>query len=955
MSNSPFEIKSSEYVPAVRSRVTISEDPASGAVLVHLLCEEERENFFAACFRTHPADDTGVPHIIEHTVLNGSARYPVKDPFMEMVKSSMATFINALTYGDRTVYPCGSLNRTDFLNLVAVYMDAVFNPLLKKEFFLQEGYRLDFSEEDGKLTHSGVVYNEMKGAYSDPDSYIEREVARALYPDGSCGKDSGGDPSAITQLTYSMFTDFYSNHYSPSNCCFFALTQIPFQDFSEFIAERLSAERNRKSAGKFVSQTQFKNPVHKEMPVPGNGDGCTIMRAWKVNTAGDPVETLAFSLLEDVLLEDDSSPVRATLLDSDLGTGLSACGYDFDPFERNFIIGLKGVQRNNSKNLFKLIEETLISLSDNGLKKELVRDMLHRKELRLKYTGSGWPMALMSTVTAAWTHGEDIMQSLDLNNVLNGLKSRMAEDPLFLEKMIERWLVKNPHRADLVFYPDDDHFQKEEELIAKELEQRKLSMDPEELRKLGENSRNLQRSMNTPNTPEELATLPKLNLSDVSGYNGNTYHRTEDTGNGLLLSTDIHTAGLCYIDLAMDLTGLHGEFVPYLSFYADLITRTGAGKKDHIQMAEEELSCSGGINASVKCSTDTVFSTDEHRLILKVSGYCLNTDLPKMLDMISRRILVPDVENRKRIAAVAGEMTEHERSSLIPRGHTIALLHARSGLSQGHYASNLLNGIPSLKLLSSVNRRNAGEHAEALRAIREHINSGVPGTLAWTGPEKERSTVLQWLSKMPLNSMDKISCSPIGSQQTPKLAGIKTGPGTCFAAAALPGVPIKNPMAAPGIVMLRMLSEGFLWDQIRVRRGAYGAGASLAGGAVSFYSYRDPSPADSLRLFREAIAEGHTKLDLTRRAVEDSIIASLKGTDPPVRPAMANGIAIMRHLRGLSIDLIEEYRNSLLAVTRGSIGDFADWLSSSSNSLSVCVMGSDDCLKSASVTEFIEL
>lgn len=952
MCESRFEIRESRYVPAVRSTVTVAEERNGGAVLIHLLCEEEREHFFSVCFRTPPQDDTGVPHIIEHTVLNGSMKYPVKDPFMEMVKSSMATFINAMTYGDRTVYPCGSLNRQDFLNLVSVYMDAVFNPLLREEYFKQEGYRLDFETETGKLTHNGVVYNEMKGAYSDPDSYIEREVMRVLYPEGSSGKDSGGDPPAVTHLTFQHFLNFYRNHYAPDNCCIFALTRIPFTEFCEFISPLIP--HGKSGIVRYLHQADLTEPVYREVPVPGNGDGCTVLRAWKVNDAGDPVEALAFSLLEDILLEDDSSPLRSALIDSNLGTGLAASGYDSDPFERNFITGLKGVDRSDADRLFALVEDTLETLSENGLKKELVSSMLHRKELALKYIGSGWPMSLMSAVTAAWTHGEDIFETLDLSRLLSSLKSRMGADDRFLEGMIRKWLIDNPHRADLVFFPDEEHFAEEERNTAKELAVLESQMSDRQLQRLKKESETLRDSMRKPNTLDELSTLPKLHLSEIPSAADIAYHRETDTGKGIFLEMDIHTADVCYVDLALDLTELPERLVPFTSFYADLITRTGADGKNHIELAEEELACSGGINALVKCGTDSIQRVDDYRLVLKISGYCLKRDLEKMLSVIRRRLLSPDVGNCGRIASVAGEMAEHERSSVIPRGHTISMLAARAGLTRGHFVSNLLNGTPSLTLLSSIKKKNAAEHAEALKDIRRHIGSGLPGILAWTGPESERARVLKWMETLPLASAGN-GTSSWTAPFVPSAVGIRVGSGTCFAAGALPGIEISHPLAPSGTVMLRMLSEGFLWDEIRVRRGAYGAGASLAGGAVSFYSYRDPSPAASLQLFKEAAVSGYGKLDLTRRSIEDSIIAGLKNTDPPVRPAMANGMSLMRHLRGQTAQTAGAYRNGLLAVSAESIKEFGSWLSDAADSMRICVTGSGSCIASASIDEITEL
>ncbi len=952
MSHAPFHIIERRYIPAVRSTVTIAENPSGGARLVHLLCEEEREHFFAACFRTPPHDDTGVPHIIEHTVLNGSAGYPVKDPFMEMVKSSMATYINAATHGDRTVYPCGSLNRTDFLNLVSVYMDAVFYPLLKEEFFLQEGYRLEM-DESGSLLHSGVVYNEMKGVYSDPDSCIERDVARTLYPAGTCGRDSGGDPLAITGLTYSEFKAFHETHYTPENCCLFALTGIPFEEFSEFIGGMLPDRKRKTPPPEFIPQESFEKPVREDIPVPASGDGCTVLSAWKVNSAGDPVETLAFSLLEEVLLDDDSSPVKSVLLDSGLGTGLSSCGYDDDCVERNFVIGLKGVQRDSGDRVLALIRDTLGSIHRDGLDRRLVKNMLHRKELQLKYTGSGWPGALMNAVTTAWAHNEDIMTTLDLNLLLDGLKSRMAKNPRFLEDMTGRWLLSNPHRADLVFYPDEEHFRRIELEEQEALEERKGEMSPEEIAALRKMSEDLLESMEKPSTPEELATLPKLSLSDISKTPPEAFYETIDTDKGPLILTNLHSAGVCYIDLVIDLSSLPGDLIPHLSFYTSLMTRTGAGGKSHIELAEEELECSGGITASMVSQTETVDSVDCFRILMKVSGYCLSEDLPRMLDVMRRRILSPDFDDISRITTIAGEIAEMGRSTLIPRGHSAVMLTARAGLTAGHYASNLLKGIPVFKLASGINRENAPEETISLNRIREHLREGVPWTIAMTGPGEGKQLLMDWFEDIPSS---KVPCPPdiLQFNHQGKL-GIRIPGGTGFAGAALPGIPMSSPLAAPGDILMTMLSDGFLWDEIRAKQGAYGAGLSTSGGTITFYSYRDPSPSSSLKVFREAVAHGMEKVDPTARSIEDSIISSLKGVNPAIRPAMANGIALNRLMKGLDTDAILRQRERLLGVNRASMGEFAQWLASVDIPFRICVMGNETTIRSCGISEILEL
>lgn len=955
---SSFKILESKFIASVRSTVTRAIHTESGAELVHVHCEEERENFFAACFKTPPSDHTGVPHIIEHTVLNGSEKYPVKDPFMEMVKSSMATFINAMTYGDRTIYPCGSLNEKDFRNLVSVYMDAVFHPLLKEEFFLQEGYRLDFEDPgniEGPLIHNGVVYNEMKGAYSDPDSYIERELTRFLYPDGSCGKDSGGDPLAIPSLTFEQFRKFHTDHYHPSNCCLFTLTKIPFPEMAEFLGKALTGFKTSDNLIETVIQPRLPQAVRKDIPVPGGAENnCTVSSAWMVNNAGDHVETLAFSLLEDVLLDDDSSPVKAALLDSELGTGLSGCGYDSDLEQRDFVIGLKGVERKNADAVFSLIRTNLRTLVENGLNPELVKNMMHRKELHLRAIGSSWPFSVMSSVCAAWTHGEDVMQALDLNFILESLKERMSLNPRFLEDMIDEHLLGNKHRIDFVFYPDENHFQVENAAVIADLRATKEAMSPADLRKLAIRSKELAESMETASSPEALATLPKLSISDVSVKPPQIFHKQESVNGKLFLPTKIQTAGVCYADICFDMSELPVELIPHLPFFASFMTRTGASGRDYVQMAQAELACSGGISASVTSISSTVTSIDEFRIILKANGHCLEEDLPAMLELMKERLFSPELDNRERIILVASELAEHARSALIPRGQVFASMEAQAGLSAASHANNLLHGIPVLKQVAAISEHTATKEIAALKAIHKHLVEKASQILAWCGPAERENSVSSWLNQLPGSTMGIKKHRPPVFPAVPHTSGVTIKGETSFTAAALPGIPSDHPLSASAFVMMRMLSEGYLWDEIRVKKGAYGAGASLGSTAIIFYSYRDPSPATSIRTFENAMKTGISKIDLNPGALDDSIIASVKGMDPAIRPPMANGLAILRQLKGISIDLIAEHKARLLAVNANSITEFAELLKSRESDARICVVGNQEILDSMQINNRIE-
>ena len=961
MKQSAFKILESKFIPSARGTVTIAEHLVTKATFVHLHCTEERENFFSACFKTPPPDDTGVPHIIEHCVLAGSEKYPVKDPFMEMIKSSMATFINALTYGDRTVYPCGSLNTKDFKNLVSVYMDAVFHPLLKQEIFEQEGYRLDFEEPgnmESPLIHNGVVYNEMIGAYSDPDSYIANILSKNIYPTGSDGKDSGGDPEAITTLTYEQFKRYYTKHYHPTNCCLFALTKLPFDEMTDFIGEKLDGFTESTVPINYKRETKLTQPATQSFPIPANeSDKCTVISSWMVEDNGAMSEILEYSLLEDVLLDNDSSPVRKALIDSKLGSGLSMCGYDADSKQKNFLIGLKGVDRNNAQKVFDLINNTLITSVKEGLDKNLINSMVHRKELYMKKISGNWPFTMMSTVCTSWVHDQNIMETLSLNDILNTLKSDVSNNPSLLENLIQNSLLDNKHRIDSVFYPDNAVFETHEKDIKEELQARKDKMTTDELKNLAEKSLKLAKQMDEPNTPQQLATLPKLSIADISADPPSINHKVQMINNKTFLPTDINTGGVCYVDMLFNLSKLPDSYHKYLPLFAAMLTRAGTSTQDYIELAQEELACSGGISSTSLTTSSTVTSINEFILFLKIGGYCLSEDLEKMLNVFTKRINNSDFNQPERVLIVTSELLEHAKSSVIPSGHILANMMAQSGLSAAAHTSNQLSGLPGIKFLSTINKNTIQETIDSLEFIKNFINTSTDAhqILTWAGPDSQQSVISNWLSELTGSNEQYKKTPPPDFTPTSALSGIKINGVTSFAAAVMPGLPISHPLAAPGIIMMRMLSENFLWDEIRVKKGAYGAGCSLSASATSFYTYRDPSPVNSINTFNDAIQNGFSKLDLTKRSIEDAIIASLKNINPAIRPSMANGVAMIRFIKEMNEQSIIEYRDRILAVNEKSIKEYADSLKENQSYLRICVMGSENTLDSLDIKDTIQL
>jgi Zn-dependent M16 (insulinase) family peptidase len=494
-----FRLLERRFMPGIRSDAIRAVHEPSGAELAFFRCPGDREKLFAAVFRTPPEDSTGVPHILEHCVLCGSARFPLKDPFMELVKTSMATYINAVTYDDRTVYPCASLITRDFFNLVDVYMDAVFHPLLERSSFLQEGHRLDFLE-DGRTARMGVVYNEMRGAYSDPDDYLERRLRALLFPGTTYGHCSGGEPDRIPGLTYEAFVNFHERHYHPATAVSWSW-RISGGRGDRVPRERLRGFQPTPSSAEIITEPGFVGPVRGEFPVPGSRKaGCTVLRAWLMDRGDDPVESLAVSLLDDVLLEGDAAPLKDALVGSGLGTGLGPSGYDCAIARPTFTTGLRGVERERSEDVFRLVDQTLRRCAE-GLNPEDTRGFLHRKELLLRRISQRWAHGILGAAAKAWTHGRNPLDELEEESHLARLHTMLDRDPRCMEGMIRRYLLDNDGRVDAVFYPDPAHFRRLGRRREKAAEREGERLDPGGLESLRLQSISLKTRQETPILP----------------------------------------------------------------------------------------------------------------------------------------------------------------------------------------------------------------------------------------------------------------------------------------------------------------------------------------------------------------------------------------------------------------------------------------------------------------------
>ncbi len=960
-----FTVSGVTPLPDLRAVAYLLEHEKSGANLLHLH-NDDPENLFTIAFRTPPPDSTGLPHILEHTVLCGSKKYPVKDPFVELLKKSMATFLNAMTYPDKTVYPCASMNEKDFFNIADVYCDAVFHPLITEKHFKQEGHHLDFVEPGNPkspLTIKGIVYNEMKGALSDLDGIIQHKAGRGIFPDNAYGLESGGDPEAIPDLTYEQFVNFYRTYYHPTNGLIFLYGNIPTEKLIAFLDEKYLSDFDRLSIDTTIApQPQWDEPVQETVPYPvgPNEDGskkAAVVLTFRTNDVTDAVTTLSMHLLSDYLLGNAASPLRRTLIDSRLGEELTDSGYAGHQRDTYFSVGLKGTKADNTATITDLVLKSCSKLAEEGLDSNKIEAAFHRLELASREIRPRHPLLLMDRVYRSWLYGADPIDSLRLNDHLATLRDRYEKQPGFFEGLLKDKIVNNPHYTVLTFVPDPELVGKKEADFRQRMDRHKEQMKSPDLDRIAEEAAELDALQSTPNSPEALATLPRLSLSDVppEPFELPTSHET--VADRPLLHTDVFANGIDYLKLAFDLRGIDEELIDYLPLFTDALTNMGAAGQDYAAMAEREAACTGGIDAGVAAggrADDSLFVQP----FLLVTSKSLATRLPDMLDVLYDRMLLCDFSDLHRLKDILLQGRVHWHSSIIPSGNQYAALFAGRNLSRNCELAERLGGVTQLRmydrLVADIEKK-PDAIVEKLSRIREFLLARGRVTVSFVGDSAERKVLDPWLKTL-YSGMREDDPKEEDTHFTPSLEsreGIATPADIAFVAKTLPAISMNHP-DAPALLLLSVhLSYGYLWNEVRVKRGAYGVRASYdsGNGVFSFTSYRDPCVKETLDAFQGAFQHIESEMDLSPAATEQAIIGSLKTLDQPIRPGQAVGVALSRHIRGDTPELRSSFRKRLLSLKGEDIKRAGnELLAPAFDTAPVCVISSRERLTAANTT-----
>ncbi len=747
-----FEIISIDDLTEYRARGVRAKHLATGCEVYHI-ANDDPENLFAFAFKTVPDSSNGVAHILEHTVLCGSRRYPLKDPFLLLLQGSMSTFMNAFTFPDKTVYPAASTVAKDLFNIMQVYGDAVFRPLLRPEMFRQEGHRLEFAE-DGRLQRSGVVYNEMKGNYASHDSIAGEWSYRSLMPDTPYAVDSGGDPAAIPSLTYEEFLEFHRRYYHPSNTRVFLYGDIPTERYLEALqSEFLSEFEALEPHNELPEQPRWSEPRRMEDTYPVE-QGEQIARKssvtlnWLLTPGADPERTLEFEILTEILLGHSGSPLQKLIVESPLGEDLSApSGLETELRELVFSVGMRGTDPENRDAIEELVLGELQRLCEQGIEPELVEGALRRVEFRNREikTGASFALRLMRRSLRGWLHGCEPAATLEFTPLLQRLRERLEREPRLFEELIESYLLENPHRSTVTIRPEPGLDERRREQERAELDQRAARLGETERAAIEAEQQELRALQQEPDDPERLAELPFLTKGDIPReIERIAYRRRELEGVPVYLQEEF-TNGIVYLDFAFRIDDLPAELQVLLPLLSDAITECGLPGLSYDHVARELALKTGGFFANIDVSAVLVpdaaeipgglprnarLEHDENRraddprrrpaaAFLTFRLKALETQFTEALELVRRLLTEAELTNTKRIRELLLESRNDLQSAVMPGGHQFAALRSARGLSPALELSERWRGITQLRFLTGLDLDAApAELSDALLAIR---------------------------------------------------------------------------------------------------------------------------------------------------------------------------------------------------------------------------------------------
>jgi presequence protease len=948
-----FELIGEQALPEANSTARRYCHVKTGADLLSLVNDDENK-VFGVAFRTPPPDSTGLPHILEHSVLCGSRKYPVKDPFIQLAKGSLNTFLNAMTYPDKTVYPTASQNLQDFYNLVDVYLDAVFHPRIGPEVLMQEGWHYELDAPNAPMTYKGVVFNEMKGAYSSPDALLSKLSQESLFPDNEYGLDSGGDPRHIPELTYAAFKAFHERYYHPSNARFYFYGDDDPDVRLRLLDSYLCGFDSARIDAPVALQARFGAPKRLVRSFPASdGDAKAVMSVnWMLAEIGDVERDLGLAMLNHILSGTPASPLRKALMDSGLG---EEAGGSFDEGLRQSImtVGMRGIDADNAQRIEDLVLATLRRLAEDGIDPGTVEASLNTFEFSLRERNTGsFPrgLALMLHALNYWLHSRDPLAPLAFEAPLARIKTRVAARERYFEELIGHHLLANPHRTTTVVTPDGQQAQREAAEEQARLAAVRARMNGAEVEAVVESTRTLKLAQEKADPPEALATIPSLTLEDLPRRNKTVPRVVTACAGTSVLFHEQPTNGIVYLDLGLDLHALPADLLPYVEPFGRALLETGAADLDFVQLSQRIGRATGGIAAHPWTSSVPGSPTAAARLFLrtKVMPDRLDDLMSILLDVLKHARL----DNRERVQQLALEEKSQLESAIPFAGSRFAALRLRSGLSEASWASEQMGGLSYLTFLRGLADRIAGDWAgvqAALERVRDTLvrRSAIICNVTtdadnWRRFEPKLADFLRQLPDGPARA------AAWPSLQSPRSEGLTIPAKVNY---VVKGGSLRGSGAEPSgatAVIQHYLNTTWLWNKVRVQGGAYGGSCSVDrhAGLFTFSSYRDPNLVETLDVYdRTGAFLRETEID--EAELTKSIIGVIGQIDHYRLPDAKGFASTLRYLIGETEESLQRYRDEVLSAKVQDFRGLGAALDALSASGQVVVVGSPEAIAAA--------
>ena len=961
-----YEILDEHRVEDVQSDGFILRHKKSGARIAILSNNDDNKVFYIG-FRTPPEDETGVPHIIEHTTLCGSKKFPVKDPFIELAKGSLNTFLNAMTYPDKTVYPVASCNDQDFKNLMDVYLDAVFNPNITKyeEIFKQEGWHYELTGKDDELKINGVVYNEMKGAYSSPDEVLSSQIYRSLFPDNTYSKDSGGNPEYIPKLTYEAYLDFYHKYYHPSNSYIYLYGDMDVVERLEWLdKEYLSLYDYKKVNSEINKQPAFDEIKNVEaqysITMDDSQENKTYLSYNRV--VGDTLDEMlyqAFDVLDYALVSSPGAPVKQALIDAGIGDDVYG-SYDAGILQPVFSFVAKNANASQADEFESIIENTLKEVVKTGINKEALLAGINSSEFKFREADFGqFPKGLLFGLNCldSWLF-DDMKPFIHLECLGTFAKLRKAVDTDYFEKLIQEYLLDNTHGSSVTVKPKRGLGNEREEALAKELSDYKASLSDEEIKKLIEDTEHLKKYQEEPSSDEDLRKLPMLTRADMK-KNAMPFSNIEDELLDVkVVRHDIESNGIDYISFLFDAGDFAQSELGYLGFFTNALGLVSTEKYSYTDLANATNIYTGGISTGTASHPDI---KDRNNFVFKfeVKLKVLEKNLDKALELMEQMLLSSDFTDTKRLGELVAQIKARLQANLSSSGHLVAAMRSMSSFSRYALYQDELKGVAFYRSICHIEKElseSPKSVSDKLAAIAKKLFARNRMLISFTGNNEAYGNAKPSLEKV-IAGFNKMSA--VGNQaevhfNTAKEAFIdasqiqyvaKTGDFIC-----------EGYEYTGALRLLRIiLSYDYLWINVRVKGGAYGCmNTFLRSGESYFVSYRDPNLSDTLDVY-DRIPEYIKSFSPDERDMTKYIIGTFSALDTPMNPEAKGSRSLSAYLEGITYEQIQKERNEILNAQPEDIRRLADLVEAVLKKDSICVIGNENMIKeSAGLFESVE-